>query len=143
MADIQVENILLNAYTDYHKMANILHIEEKSKEEVSAIVKSLGLSLGILMYPNGQRLSIITDKGEVLNKIKALLCVMYLFNLEAKDKKKVVFLPSWAPDLMDEKFENLIIKRGKYANFKANKMKQYDLIATIDGNFTFKHIWKF
>ncbi len=137
MADIQVENILLNAYTDYHKMANILHIEEKSKEEVSAIVKSLGLSLGILMYPNGQRLSIVTDKGEVLNKIKALLCVMYLFNLEAKDKKKVVFLPSWAPDLMDEKFENLIIKRGKYANFKANKMKQYDLIATIDGNFAF------
>ncbi len=137
MAEIQVENIILNAYTDYHKMANIMHVEKKSKEEVSAIVKSLGLNLGILMYPNGQRLSVVTDTGEVLNKIKTLLCVLYLFNLEAKDKKKIVFLPTWAPDLMDNKFENLIIKRGKYANFKANKMKRYDLIATIDGNFAF------
>jgi mannose-1-phosphate guanylyltransferase/phosphomannomutase len=38
---------------------------------------------------------------------------------------------------MDKKFNNLIIKRGKYANFKAKKLKQYDLIATIDGNFAF------
>ncbi len=137
MADIQIDNIILNAYTDYHKMANIKQVEKKSKEEVSAIVKSLGLSIGILLYPNGQRLAIVTDEGEVLDKLKALLVVLYLFNFEAKDKKKMVFLPTWAPDFMDKKFDNLIIERGKYANFKAKKIKQYDLIATIDGNFAF------
>ncbi len=137
MADIQVDNIMLNAYTDYHKMANMSHVTRKSKEEVSAIVRSLGCNLGILLYPNGQRLTVVSDMGEVLNKIKTLLVVLYLFNIEATDKKKIVFLPTWAPDIMDDKFENLIIKRGKYANFKASKMRQYDLIATIDGNFAF------
>jgi mannose-1-phosphate guanylyltransferase/phosphomannomutase len=118
-------------------MANIKQVEKKSKEEVSAIVKSLGINLGILLYPNGQRLALVTDEGEVLNKLKALLVVLYLFNHEANGKKKAVFLPTWAPDFMDNKFDNLIIERGKYANFKAKKLKQYDLIATIDGNFAF------
>ena len=137
MADIQMDNIILNAYTDYHKMSNIKQVEKKSKEEVSAIVKSLGINLGILLYPNGQRLAIVTDEGEVLNKLKALLVVLYLYNHEAKEKKKRVFLPTWAPDLMDKEFDNLIIERGKYANFKAKKLKHYDLIATTDGNFAF------
>ncbi len=137
MADIQVDNIILNAYTDYHKMANMTHVIKKSKEEVSAIVKSLKCNLGILLYPNGQRLTVVSDKGEVLNKTKTLLVVLYLLNAEITDKKKIVFLPTWAPDIMDSVFNNLIINRGKYANFKSSKMRQYDLIATVDGNFAF------
>ncbi len=46
-----------------------------------------------------------------------------------------VFLPTWAPDIVDHK--HLIIERGVYSNFKADKLKEYDLIATIDGNFAF------
>jgi mannose-1-phosphate guanylyltransferase/phosphomannomutase len=46
-----------------------------------------------------------------------------------------VFLPTWAPDIVD--YENLEIERGVYSNFRADKLKEYDLIATIDGNFAF------
>ncbi len=137
MSELQIDNIILNAYTDYQKMANMINVEKKSKEDTSRIVKHLGFDVGFLMYPNGQRLGIISDKGEVLNKIQGLFVVLYLLDLETKDKKATVFLPSWAPDLMDGIFKNLIIQRGKYANFKAKKLKHYDLIATIDGNFAF------
>ncbi len=51
------------------------------------------------------------------------------------NEKKKVFLPTWAPDIRH--FKNLIIKRGKYADFKVEKLKEFDLIATVDGNFAF------
>ncbi len=137
MSDLQIENIILNAYTDYHKMANMTHVEKKSKEDISAIVKNLNFNIGFLMYPNGQQLGIVSDDGEVLNKIKGLFVVLSLLNLEAKEKKLHVFLPTWAPDLTDEMFGNLVIERGRYANFKADRLKHYDLIATIGGNFAF------
>ncbi len=135
LSELQIDNILLNAFIDYQKQANMTHVEKRSKEEISAIVKSLGCDVGFLLYPNGQRIGIVTDRGEILNKIEGLFSVLYLLNLDGK--KYSVFLPTWAPDLMDKLFTNLIITRGKYANFKAAKMKQYDLIATIDGNFAF------
>lgn len=135
--DLNVDNILLNAYHDERKLSNVHTLLEKSKEDVSAIVKNLGMGLGVLIYPNGQRLTLVCDNGKVHEKDTALLAVLYLLNLEAKEKKQRVFLPSWAPDLMDERFENLEIERGKYANFKASEMKKYDLIATVDGNFAF------
>ncbi|BAF72228.1 mannose-1-phosphate guanyltransferase [Sulfurovum sp. NBC37-1] len=139
ISELQIENIILNSYTDYHKMANMAHVEKKSKDDISAIVKNLKFNIGFLMYPNGQQLGIVGDDGEVLGRIKGLFVVLSLLNLEAKEKEKKlnVFLPTWAPDLTDELFENLVIERGKYANFKADKVKKYDLVATIDGNFAF------
>jgi mannose-1-phosphate guanylyltransferase/phosphomannomutase len=35
------------------------------------------------------------------------------------------------------KFKHLDIEYGKYADFKAEQLQQYDLIATADGNFAF------
>ena len=60
-------------------------------------------------------------------------------NMDAKSKNKIykVFLPTWAPDMMDKNFDSLIIKRGKYQNFTIDEFKEFDLIATIDGNFAF------
>ncbi len=137
MSDLQLENIILNSYTDYHKLANMAYVEKKSREEISAIVQSLACNIGILLYPNGQKLGIVSDDGEVLNKIKGLFVVLSLLNKEAKEKPLRVFLPTWAPDLADSAFENLTIERGRYANFKAEQLRKYALIATIDGNFSF------
>ncbi len=131
-----VENIILNAYYDEKKLSNINMLEERSKSNISSIVKSLNYDMGILIYPNAQRITLITEDGEVLDKIKALYTVLSLFNLEAdENNKKKVFLPIWAPDI--KYFENLIIKRGKYSNFKASQLMEYDLVATVDGNFSF------
>ena len=133
--DLGVENIALNAYHDGTKLSNIIALEKRCEANISTIVKSLEYDMGVMIYPNAQRLSIVTDEGEILDKIKGLLIVLNLLNMGASKEKKKVFLPTWAPDIV--KFENLEIERGKYANFKAEKLREYALIATVDGNFAF------
>lgn len=130
-----IENIVLNAYYDEKSLSNVTNLEKKSFENVSSIVKSLKYDMGLLIYPNAQKISLITEEGEVLDKIKSLYVVLSLLNFEKSDRKKRVFLPTWAPDI--KHFENLEIQRGKYSNFKAKELQTYDLIATIDGNFSF------
>ena len=133
--DLGVENIALNAYHDGTKLSNITALEKRCEANISTIVKSLEYDMGVMIYPNAQRLSIVTDEGEILDKIKGLLIVLNLLNMDASKEKKKVFLPTWAPDIVN--FENLEIERGKYANFKAEKLREYVLIATVDGNFAF------
>jgi len=131
--------MLLNAYYDNIKISNISHFEKESKRYLSDIVRCLDMNAGFLIYPQGHKLVIVGDDGRVLDKTEALNLVLYLFNEEAKRKNTEfnVFLPSWAPDLMDKKFVNLKIKKGKYGNFKISSFKKFDLIATVDGNFAF------
>jgi len=130
-----VENIVLNSYYDEHKLSNVVLLEKTSKSNIASIVKSLNYDMGILIYPNAQKISIVTEEGRVLNKTELLYSVLELLNLSVTDKKKRVFLPTWAPDM--RYFKNLEIERGKYSNFTAKELMEYDLIATVDGNFSF------
>lgn len=136
--DIGVENIILNAYHDEHKLSNFTALKKRSEENVSKIVSTLNYNMGVIIYPNSQSISLVTDEGEVLDMAKGLLAVLHLLNLHANNEKKKVFLPTWAPDIVT--FENLEIQRGRYANFKAAQMREYTLIATVDGNFAFSDL---
>jgi len=133
--ELNVDNIIFNAYHDTQKLTNINSLVKRSNKDISAVVKNLELDVGFMIYPYGQRLDIVSDSGDILSKETALLTILSLLNLEAKENKKRVFLPAWAPDIID--FENLEIERGKYSNFKASELKKYDLVATVDGNFAF------
>ncbi len=131
-----VEHVTLNAYYDEQKLSNIAALEKRSHANVSNIVKCLNYDMGLLIYPNAQRLTLIADNGAVLSKVETLYAVLELLNRSAAGKeKKKVFLPLWAPDI--KYFEHLLIERGRYNDFKAEKLKEYDLIATLDGNFAF------
>ncbi len=133
--DLGVENITLNAYPDAKKLFNITSLEKRSQTNISTIVKSLEYDMGLMIYPNAQRLRIVTDEGEVLDKTTGLFTILHLLNIDSKDEMKKVFLPTWAPDIVH--FENLEVERGKYSNFTTKKLKEYALIATVDGNFAF------
>jgi len=128
-----IENIVLNSFYDTLKLSNLEILENKSFENISKIVKALNYNLGIIIYPNAQKLRLVNEKGRVLNKIETLYAVLKLLNMEKSTKK--VFLPVWAPDMMN--FDNIIIEKGAYNNFKIEQLKEYDLIATVDGNFAF------
>ena len=135
--DLGIEHIMFNAYSDEQRLSNINTLTKRSYDDMGAVIKALKLDAGFLLYPHGQRLDIICDEGIPLSKQSALYVVMTLLNMEAKayGVKKRVFLPTWAADIVY--FDSLEIERGQYANFKASKMKSYDLVATGDGNFTF------
>ncbi len=132
-----VNNIIFNAYPDEQRLANINTLVKRSTDDMSAVIRSMGLDAGFMLYPYGQRLDILCDEGTVLGKQTALYVVLSLLNMEAKAKgrKLRIFLPTWAADIVY--FDALEIERGQYANFKAEKMKQYDLVATGEGNFAF------
>lgn len=135
--ELGVDNIIFNTYHDTQKLANINTLKKRSRQDISSVVKSLGLDVGFMVFPYGQRLDIVTDEGEILSQEMALLAILSLMDLEAKaaNTKKRVFLPTWAIDVI--LFENLEIVRGKYSNFKAEELRKYDLLATVDGNFAF------
>ncbi len=135
--DLGVENIIFNAHANEHRLANINALIKQSKQDMNAVINALKLDAGFMLHPYGQRLDIITDEGQVLSKQDALYVVLLLLDMEAKaaGHKKTVFLPTWAADIVH--FEYLEIERGQYANFKAEKMKKYDLVATGEGNFAF------
>jgi len=135
--DMGVDNIMFNAYQDETALANINSLVKRSTEDMSAVVKALKLDAGFMLYPYGQRLDIMCDKGTLLGKQGSLYLVLSLLNMQAKAEgvKKNVFLPTWAADIIY--FDSLNISRGEYANFKREQMQQYDLIATGEGNFSF------
>ena len=135
--DLGIDNIMFNAHPDVNRLANINTLLRRSYDDMGSVIKALKLDAGFILYPYGQRLDIVCDKGTVLGKQDALYVVLSLLDMEAKvaGVKKRVFLPTWAADIVY--FENLEIERGQYANFKIDKMKEYDLVATGDGNFAF------
>ena len=133
---LNIDNMIFNNYHDAHHLANFKSLVNRSVRDTENIVKGLGLDAGFLLYPYGQRLDMICDNGKLLSMRNSLQVVLSLLNLEAsKEGRKKVFLPTWAPDIID--YEYLDIERGKYADFKADELRKYDLIATIDGNFAF------
>jgi mannose-1-phosphate guanylyltransferase/phosphomannomutase len=134
--ELNIEHIMLNVNPDEKKLATLPTLEKRSRENLSKIVQSLSYDLGFIVYPNGQKMLMTTDKGDVLAPHVALLTVLNLIDKAVSDKKKI-FLPSWAPDIYDDRFENLDIERGKYRNFKAEKLKEYFLVASVEGNFAF------
>lgn len=137
LKDMGVDHIMFNAYADDQRLDNINTLMKRSYEDMSSVIKALGLDAGFMIYPHGQRLDIICDKGILLSKQAALFVVLTLLNMEAKNQgvMKRVFLPTWAADFV--LFDHLEIERGQYANFKKEKMQQYDLVTTGEGNFAF------
>jgi mannose-1-phosphate guanylyltransferase/phosphomannomutase len=135
--DLGIDNIMFNAHPDVNRLANINTLSKRSYEDMGSVIKALKLDAGFILYPYGQRLDIVCDEGVVLGKQDALYVVLSLLDMEAKSLgvKKRVFLPTWAADIVY--FEYLEIERGQYANFKVEELKEYDLVATGDGNFAF------
>ncbi len=137
LADVEVDNIIFNAHPNEQRLCNFKTLVKQSNQDISDVVKALHLTAGFMLYPDEQRLDIVCDKGNVLKKQTALDVVLSLLNMDAKAKniKKRVLLPTWACDITN--FDYLEIDRGKYDNFKAQQMQEYDLIATGNGNFSF------
>ncbi len=109
---------------------------EESRDIVSDIVKHLSFDIGFLLYPSGQRLEIIDDEGKVLDYHVALLAIIYAIHLTRKEKTKV-FLPPWAPDVLDSNLDNIEIFRGRIMGKNLDFLKNFYMIADTDGHYDF------
>ncbi len=131
-----VDAVVLNAYRDEKKLSRTMHQTEVSFKEVTDIVKVTESEMGIVIYPHGERLGIITDKGEVLSEDKALLFMLKLIDLSVKGKVKV-YLPAFAPSVMDDSLLNVEIVRGKASGIKADYLRNFYFTGDLNRNFTF------
>ncbi len=132
--ELGIESIILNAYKDDKQLQKIPTIIQKSHQDVGKIVKYLNLDCGFLIYPNGQKLQIVCDDGNLMGDYIALLVILDL--LERTSTKKVkVFLPAWAPDFIE--YKNIEITRAKLESFKSSQLQEFDLIANTDGHYAF------
>jgi mannose-1-phosphate guanylyltransferase/phosphomannomutase len=133
---IGIENIILNAYFDEKKLSQISTLHKKSAEEISKMVNVLSADIGFVMYPNGQRVVIISDNGEILDNETTILIILYLIDKTVNRQVKV-YLPVYVPEVMDEMFENIIVERGKTIGIKSNFLKDYYFFGNLEGNYTF------
>ncbi len=137
LEEMEVDDIVFNAHHNEQRLCNFKTLLKESEQDVSDVVKALNLTAGFILHPDEQRLDIVCDKGDVLEKQTALDVVLTLLNMDAKATNAVkrVFLPTWACDITH--FGHLEIDRGRYSSFKAKQLKKYDLIASGEGNFSF------
>jgi len=133
---IGIENIILNAYFNEKKLSQISNLHKKSAEEISKMVNVLSADIGFVMYPNGQRVVIISDNGEILDNETAILIILYLID-KIVNRQVKVYLPVYVPEVMDEMFENIIVERGKTIGLKSNFLKDYYFFGNLEGNYTF------
>ncbi len=132
-----IDNIMINDYVSSKKLEKITSKNQiEAKKELSDIVKALKLCVGIMLYPNGQRLDVIDDRGEILPREKVLMAILYMLHLHDTKVYKI-FLPAWAPDIMDEKFTDIEIVRGRLMGKKTDYLGQFDLVADVDAHYAF------
>ena len=132
-----VDNIMINDYVSPKKLESITsRNQNEAKKELSDIVRALGLSAGIMLYPNGQRLDIIDDQGHILPRERVLMALLYMLHLHDTKTYKI-YLPAWAPDIMDDKFTDIIIKRGRLMGKKTDFLGAFDLVADVDAHYAF------
>ncbi len=136
---LSIENIILNAYFDEKKLSQVSVLHKKSAEEISKMVKVLSADIGFVMYPNGQKIVIISDNGEILSPETAILTILYLID-KTINKQIRVYLPVYVPEVMDSMFENLTIERGKTIGLKSSFLKDYYFFGNLEGNYLFTDV---
>ncbi len=135
MNELGIENVVLNAYSDDKKLSGVGEEVIKSQKNMENITRAMGLDCSFLIYPNGHKLQIIDDEGELVYDYIALLAVLDMMDKYCGDVKMKVLTPAWTPDFI--KYKNIEVVRDKVENFKAKDLQTFDLIANTDGNFAF------
>ncbi len=119
-----IEAVILNANHDEMKLSRSENQLEKTSNQVSRIVKALDADAGFIIHPSGERIGLVDDKGEIYSGHKLIMLILLLID-GSVDHKVKVFLPAFAPTLIDSKLKNIQIVRGKYTGIKSAVLKDY------------------
>ncbi|WP_457681520.1 sugar phosphate nucleotidyltransferase [Thermovibrio sp.] len=132
----KVESIVLNSYFSEENITKLPVLKENAVKNVPKIVKSTDADLGIVIYPNGEKLKLVSDEGELIPEHEALL--LFLLAIDKSVNKTVkVLVPVSCPTILDKRLKNVIVERGKLSGIKKNTLKQYLFVGDINGRYTF------
>ncbi len=136
VGELGIKSIIINAHRKEEDFASASEKMKESREVVSDIVRKLSFDIGFLLYPNSQKMEVVSDDGTVLAPNKALLSILYALNL-LNNKKIKVFLPPWAPDVLDESLKNIEIYRGRLMGKEAAFLRDFCFIADVNSHYDF------
>ncbi|MEA3353505.1 MAG: sugar phosphate nucleotidyltransferase, partial [Campylobacterota bacterium] len=80
MNELGIENMVLNGYKDDKSLSKLYENITKSQNNMGNIVKAMDLDCGFLIYPNGQRLQLVDNKGKLTYDYKTLLALLTLLD---------------------------------------------------------------
>lgn len=135
LSNLDIKSVVINAHPKEYSL-NVTERLQESREIVSKIVRELSFDLGFILYPNGQKMEIISDDGKVLEPHIALLSIIYILYLHDRQKFKI-FLPPWAPDIWDATLKDVEIYRGRLMGKTVDFLKNFDFIADTTGHYNF------
>lgn len=121
---VGIEAVILNANHDEQKLSRSVHQQENALEQAANIVKVLNADAGFTIYPSGERIAVIDDKGEKLLGNKLLMLMLLLID-KSVDKKVKVYLPAFAPSILDDKLKNVEIIHGKFTGIKSSFLREF------------------
>lgn len=133
---VGIDAVILNANHDETKLSRQQHQLEGTFNQVSGIVKILNADAGFIIYPSGERLAVIDDKGELLTGDKLLVLMLLLID-KTVGKKVKAYLPAFAPTCLEGKLQNVELVHGKLTGIKSQFLRDFYFMGTIGEYFRF------
>ncbi len=133
---VGVEAVILNANNDEAKLSRSNIQIEQTFKNLSGIVTALSADAGYVIYPSGEKLAVVCDKGELLRGDKLLLAIILLIDKTVKKPVKI-YLPAYTPTAVDSMLKNVEIVRGKVTGIKSQFLQDYFFMGDMEGRFKF------
>lgn len=127
---VGIESVILNANHDEMKLSRSQHQQDIALEQAANIVKVLNAEAGFTIYPSGERIAVIDDKGEKIQSNKLLMLTLLLID-KFVDKKVKVYLPAFAPSILDDKLKNVEVVHGKITGLKTNFIRDFYFLGNL------------
>jgi len=134
--ELDVNSIILNAYHDQKKLARSYKNISKSINEIKEIVMALEADMGIIIFQNGEKFTLISASGQPLTPVETVLFTLRLIDFKEERNIKV-YLPTAIPDILDNELSKVEIHRGKTTGINANIIKSYDIFVDSEFNIVF------
>lgn len=127
---VGIDSVILNANHDELKLSRSEHQQDAAIQQAANIVKILNADAGFIIFPSGERLTVIDDIGEKLNGHKLLMLMLLLID-KSTPKKVKVYLPAFAPSVLDNKLKNVEIIHGSFTGIKGTFLRDYNFTGNL------------
>jgi len=136
LAHFKVNSIILNSYESEEKLMQYPLVKAKALKDVPEILKSTDSDVGFIIHPSGEKLTVVSDTGEVVNNHILTLLFLKLID-EAVDRPVKAYVPVSCPSILDRELKNVSVERGKFRGLSPTLLNRYYFVGDLNGRFIF------
>ena len=136
LAHFKVNSIILNSYESEEKLMQFPSVKSKSLKDVPEIVKSTESDVGFIIHPEGEKLTVVSDSGKVIDNHLLTLFFLKVID-EAVGEKVKAYVPVSCPSVIDKVLKNVSVERGKFRGISPSLLKKYYFVGDLEGRFIF------